>query len=118
MVPCWFIAQSVEPVNWQPSTSALTVKADEESLEIYAVRQKPRETLRATFSSVLMVSAMSLNDSGDFLLHAAKMTCTEPFAKPDLLEEGFKPISWERRWNPDLLMYMARTKTANSWWGS
>jgi RecB family endonuclease NucS len=90
-----------EPVNWQPSTSALTVKATEDKLEIYAVRQKPRETLRATFSSVLMVSAMSLNDSGDFLLHASEDDMHRAILlKPDLLEEGFKPISWEKKVEP------------------
>ncbi|MCW4025535.1 MAG: endonuclease NucS [Candidatus Bathyarchaeota archaeon] len=90
-----------EPVNWQPSTSALTVKATEDKLEIHAVRQKPRETLKATFSSVLMVSAMNLNDSGDFLLHASEDDMHRAILlKPELLEEGFKPISWEKKVEP------------------
>ena len=90
-----------EPVNWQPSGSIFHVKADETSLEVHAVRQKPRENVKVTFSNVLVVSALSLNDSGEFLLYASEEDMHRAILlKPALLEEGFKPISYEKKVEP------------------
>ena len=90
-----------EPVNWQPSGSIFHVKANETSLEVHAVRQKPRENVKVTFSNVLVVSALSLNDSGEFLLYASEEDMHRAILlKPALLEEGFKPISYEKKVEP------------------
>jgi endonuclease len=90
-----------EPVNWQPAGSVFHVQTSQDSLEIHAVRQKPRENVKVTFSSVLMVSALALSDSGEFLLHATEDDMHRAILlKPDLLEEGFKPISWEKKVEP------------------
>jgi RecB family endonuclease NucS len=90
-----------EPVNWQPSGSIFHVTAKESSLEVHAIRQKPRENVKITFSSVLMVSALSLDDSGEFLLYASEEDMHKAILlKPSLLEEGFKPISYEKKVEP------------------
>jgi RecB family endonuclease NucS len=90
-----------EPVNWQPAGGAFHVQIKEEGLEVHGVRQKPRETVRVTFSEVFLVSALALSDSGDFLLHASEDDMHRAILlKPDLLEEGFKPISWEKHVEP------------------
>lgn len=90
-----------EPVNWQPSGSIFHVKASENSLEVHAVRQKPRENVKVTFSNVLVVSALSLNDSGEFLLYASEEDMHKAILlKPSLFEEGFKPISYEKKVEP------------------
>jgi endonuclease len=90
-----------EPVNWQPAGSVFHVKANERELEIHGVRQKPRENVRVNFETVLMVSTLNLSDSGDFLLHATEDDMHRAIlAKPELLEEGFKPISWEKKVEP------------------
>jgi hypothetical protein len=48
-----------------------------------------------------MVSTLSLADSGEFLLHATEDDMHRAILlKPDLLEEGFKPISWEKKVKP------------------
>jgi RecB family endonuclease NucS len=48
-----------------------------------------------------MVAALSLTDSGEFLLHATEDDMHRAILlKPDLLEEGFKPISWEKKVEP------------------
>src|SRR5512135_1578879 len=52
-----------EPVNWQPSGSVFHVQVMANELEVHGVRQKPREGVRVAFSSVFMVSALSLADS-------------------------------------------------------
>jgi RecB family endonuclease NucS len=90
-----------EPVNWQPAGSVFCVQLKADELEIHGVRQKPRESVRVTFTSVYMVSALSLTDSGDFLLHATEDDMHRAILlKPELFEEGFKPISWEKHVEP------------------
>jgi len=90
-----------EPVNWQPPGSIFHVQARENAIEVHAVRQKPRENVNVTFSNVYMVSALSLADSGEFLLHASEVDMHRAILlKPALLEEGFKPISYEKKVEP------------------
>ncbi len=90
-----------EPVNWQPSGSVFHVEVKSNELEIHGVRQKPRENVRVAFSEVFMVSALSLADAGDFLLHATEDDMHRAILmKPELFEEGFKPISWEKKVEP------------------
>jgi RecB family endonuclease NucS len=90
-----------EPVNWQPSGSVFHVEAKGDKLEVHGVRQKPRETVKVDFTEILMASALNLADSGEFLLHASEDDMHRAILlKPQLLEEGFKPISWEKHVEP------------------
>ena len=90
-----------EPVNWQPSGSVFHVQSKPNAIEVNAVRQKPRENVRVTFNEVFMVSALSLVDSGEFALHASEQEMHKAILlKPSLLEEGFKPISYEKKVEP------------------
>jgi len=90
-----------EPVNWQPAGSVFHVQTKSESIEIHGIRQKPRESVRVVFSEVFMISSLSLVDSGEFLLHASEEDMHKAILlKPSLLEEGFKPISYEKKVEP------------------
>jgi RecB family endonuclease NucS len=90
-----------EPVNWQPAGSVFHVELKDNELEIRGVRQKPRESVRVGFSAIYVISALSLSDSGDFLLNATEDDMHRSILiKPELLEEGFKPISWEKKVEP------------------
>ena len=90
-----------EPVNWQPAGSIFHVQIKDDALEVHGVKQKPRESVKVIFKNVLLASALSLDDSGDFLLHASEDDMHRAILlKPDLLEEGFKPISWEKKVEP------------------
>ncbi len=90
-----------EPVNWQPSGSVFHVEVNGDKLEVNGVRQKPRETVKVDFTEILMASALNLADSGEFLLHASEDDMHRAILlKPQLLEEGFKPISWEKHVEP------------------
>ena len=90
-----------EPVNWQPAGSIFHVQVKDGELEVHGVRQKPRESVRVTFYQVYMVSSLNLSDSGDFLLHASEDDMHRAILlKPELLEVGFKPISWEKKVEP------------------
>ena len=90
-----------EPVNWQPAGSVFHVELKEDGLEVHGIRQKPRESVRVTFSNIYMATSLNLSDSGDFLLHASEDDMHRAILlKPELLEEGFKPISWEKKVEP------------------
>ena len=90
-----------EPVNWQPSGSVFHVQAKGGELEMHGGRQKTRESVTVTFDSVFMVSSLNLVDSGELLLHATEEDIhTAVLLKPSLLEEGFKPISYEKHIEP------------------
>lgn len=90
-----------EPVNWQPSGSVFHVEVKDDTLEVHGVRQKPRESVKVTFLSVLMVSSLNLSDSGEFVLHASEDDMHRAIlVKPELFEVGFKPISWEKHVEP------------------
>ena len=90
-----------EPVNWQPAGSIFHVQIKGESLEIRGVRQKPRESVTLMFDSVFLVSSLNLVDSGEFILNASEYDMHKAvLLKPSLLEEGFKPISYEKHIEP------------------
>jgi RecB family endonuclease NucS len=90
-----------EPVNWQPSGSVFHVQIKIDSVEVHAVRQKPRENVRVIFDEIFMVSALSLDDAGEFALYASEKDMHKAILrKPALLEEGFKPISYEKKVEP------------------
>lgn len=90
-----------EPVNWQPPGSVFHVRLGKDTVEIHAVRHKPRESVTVTFSNVYMASALSLEDSGEFMLYASESDMHRAIlVEPSLLEEGFKPISYEKKVEP------------------
>ena len=83
-----------EPVNWQPAGSIFYVEVNGNQLEIQGIRQKPRERVTLTFDAIFMVSVLNLTDAGEFLLHASEDDMHRAILlKPDLFEEGFKPIT-------------------------
>lgn len=90
-----------EPVNWQPSGSVFHAQLKDEWLEVHAVRQKPRENVKVQFIKIFMVSALNLLDAGDFTLNASEEDMHRAILlRPELIEEGLKPISWEKKVEP------------------
>jgi len=90
-----------EPVNWQPPGCIFHTQTKNDVLEIRAVRQKPHESVKVFFDKIYMVSALSLTDSGEFSLYASEEDMHKAvLLKPSLLEEGFKPISYEKKVEP------------------
>lgn len=90
-----------EPVNWQPPGCIFHTKTSNKVLEIHAVRQKPPETVQVFFDKVYMASALNLRDTGEFALYASEEDMQKAIlAEPSLLEEDFKPISFEKKVEP------------------
>ncbi|MCS7115211.1 MAG: endonuclease NucS [Nitrososphaerota archaeon] len=93
-----------EPVNWQPPGCIFHTQSKAGVLEVRAVRQKPPESVQVFFDKVHFVSALSLKDSGEFSLYASEEDMQKAILlEPSLLEEGFKPISYEKKVEPGFM---------------
>jgi len=93
-----------EPVNWQPPGCVFHTRTKDGVLEIHAVRQKPAESVNVSFDKIYLASTLKLVDSGEFSLHASEEDMHKAIlVEPSLLEEGFKPISYEKKIKPGFL---------------
>jgi len=94
-------ASGYEPVNWQPPGSVFQTRLMGDVLEVRAVRRQPREVVSVHFDSVFLVAALSLTDAGEFSLYASEEDMQRAIlTAPELIEEGFKPISYEKHIEP------------------
>lgn len=91
-----------EPANWMPGGDVIfQVHTKDNLLKIRAVRSKPAEKVEIFIDKVQFVSSMSLVDSGEFSLYASEEDMQKAILlKPELLEENFKPISYEKKVEP------------------
>jgi len=70
-------------------------------LQIKAVRRKPSESVRISFDNVFLLSVLSLVDKGEFALHASEGDMQKAILmEPSLVEDGFKPITYEKKVEP------------------
>ncbi|HDM23782.1 endonuclease NucS [archaeon] len=89
--------RSYKPVNWQPSGSIVNISSKEGRLVIKCIRERPRETLIVKFSEIYTAAILNLEDEGVFSLYASEEDMRKAILKnPDIVEEGLKPVSFER----------------------
>jgi len=90
-----------EPVNWQPPGCLFHVGAADGDLQVSAVRRQPAESVRISFDRVYLVAALNLVDAGEFALHASEEDMHKAvLLMPSLVEDGLKPISYEKKVEP------------------
>jgi len=90
-----------EPVNWQPPGCLFQTSISEGVLEVRAVRRKPSESVRVFFDRIYLLSAFSLVDDGKFSLYASEEDMQRAIlVEPEIVESGFKPITYEKRVEP------------------
>ena len=90
-----------EPVNWQPPGCIFQTNASGKVLQIRAVRRKPHESVQISFDPVYLVAVLSLEDKGEFALHASEEDMQKAILmEPSMVEDGFKPISYEKKVEP------------------
>jgi RecB family endonuclease NucS len=90
-----------EPVNWQPAGCMFQTRIKGKNLRVRAIRRKPSETLSIFFDQVYLISTMRLVDNGEFSLHASESDMQKAIlVDPSLFEEGFEPISYEKKVEP------------------
>jgi RecB family endonuclease NucS len=101
-----------EPVNWQPPGCIFQTNASGKVLQIRAVRRKPRESVQISFDPIYLVAALSLEDKGEFALHASEEDMQKAILmEPSLIEDGFKPISYEKKVEPGFVDVYGADKT-------
>jgi len=90
-----------EPVNWQPPGCLFQTRVKGDMLRIRAVRRKPTESVKISFNKIHLLSAMRLVDRGEFSLHASEADMQRAIlVDPSIFEEGFAPISYEKKVEP------------------
>jgi len=101
-------------VSWQPPGCVFHIQVTDNALEIRAVRRKPTESVVVFFDKIHMVSALSLKDSGEFSLYASEEDMQKAILlEPSLVEEGFKPMSYEKKVEPGFVDVYGVDKDGN-----
>ena len=89
------------PVNWQPAGCMFQTRVKGKALLVRAVRRKPVESVNISFDKIYLITAMRLIDRGEFSLHASESDMQRAIlVDPSLFEEGFAPISYEKKVEP------------------
>ena len=91
-----------EPVNWMPGGDMLyNVQTLEEKLLIRAQRRRPAETVNVIFDEIRLMASLVLADAGEFSLYASEEDMQKAvLLKPCLVEDGFRPITYEKKVAP------------------
>jgi RecB family endonuclease NucS len=85
-----------EPVNWNPPGSKITVKLENNILQITSVRKNPKEILLINIDTIIFAGRFSLYDPEDIYLLGSESQIVQEFTEnPHLIEEGFKPLTRE-----------------------
>lgn len=86
-----------KPVNWQPPGSEHTCRIEGEELVIESVRTTPEERLAVSISEVAHVAAFEVDDGASIELTGTEADLKRRILEaPDLIEDGFTPLSTER----------------------
>lgn len=86
-----------QPVNWQPPGCIFQTKSTKKGVLLKAIRKKPRESIEILFSKVFIILVLNLKDEAEFIMFGSEEDMQRAvLAKPELIEEGFKPILKEK----------------------
>lgn len=97
-------SRGYEPVNWQPPGCSLQAYKDNNMLVIRAIRRSPREIVSISFSQIHLLSTFKMVDEGEFSLYASEEDMQKAILmKPSIIEEGFKPINYEKKVEPGFI---------------
>jgi RecB family endonuclease NucS len=90
------------PVNWQPDSKLVVFEAAGEGLILRSVRDRPREVLEITFTSIDAVLVVeSMEDAADFVMYVDEHEIRDYLAKhPEAIEPGLRVISVEKPVEP------------------
>ncbi|MHA1722862.1 MAG: endonuclease NucS [Candidatus Baldrarchaeia archaeon] len=92
------------PVNYQRSGCIFYAKLEENGLKIEAIDQKHNEYMKIVFYDVTLAACLDLEDRGDFALYVTEEDMRKAIlVKPEMLEDGFKPILIEKEVEPGFI---------------
>ncbi|AAB98210.1 conserved hypothetical protein [Methanocaldococcus jannaschii DSM 2661] len=104
-----------EPVNWQPSGSSIIWEVEDNFFILKSIRRKPKEELKVVISEVYHACAFNCEDYEEINLRGSESEMAEMiFRNPDLIEEGFKPISREYQIPTGIVDILGKDKE-NKW---
>jgi hypothetical protein len=90
-----------EAVNWQPPGCIFQTHVKEGVLHITAIRRRPPESISISFDRIILLSSLKLKDVGEFSLYASEEDMQKAVIfQPQLVEEGFRPLSFEKKVEP------------------
>ena len=96
--------RELAPVNWQPPGSLFRTGIVDDKLNLRAYGKRENEILEITFNNVGLMAVVDLTDRGEFSLYASEEDMKNAIlASPSLLEEGFRPITAEKRVAPGFI---------------
>ncbi|BFH72690.1 endonuclease NucS [Sulfurisphaera javensis] len=86
-----------EPINWQPPGSIISIRKESGVVGIESIRKRPKERLYIILRRVYYLTSAEVN-SGEFNLKGTEKDLVEiVLEKPNLVEDGFKPLQREYR---------------------
>lgn len=88
--------RNLEPVNWQPPKTKVTVNIHQGMVKVRGVRRNPSESLEAEILHAHMVSYFIGEDSESLQLAGYEADMGDLiFKDPEVIEKGFRPTSRE-----------------------
>ena len=92
------------PVNWQPPGSLFRTRLIEGCLTVRVYRRKENESMEIIYTKLSLVAVLDLSDAAEFSLYATEKDMQEAILyRPELLEEGFRPVSKELPVDPGFI---------------
>jgi len=103
-----------ESVNHSVNYEIRANQSPQTILEMKALRKKPSEVIRITFYEIHLISTTNLIDHGEFSLYASEADMQKAIlSHPSLIEDGFSPISFEKKVDPGFVDIYGRDKKGN-----
>lgn len=100
-----------EPVNWQPPGCIFHTSWKNNVVLIKAIRRRPHETLAVYFDRIYLLAVLGLVDKGEFSLYASEEDMQKAILlQPSIVEEGLKPIVYEKKVEPGFIDVYAADK--------
>lgn len=88
--------RNLEPINWQPPKTKLSVKLENDVIKIVGMRRKPKEQLELIISTVHLISYYLGSDTKDIELAGYEEDMRQMIMNnPELIEKGFRPTAKE-----------------------
>lgn len=105
---------NLEPVNWQPPKSKFTVEIKDGNILVKGSRRNPQETLEVEIRRTYMASIFRGSDHKSLELVGYESDMGDMiFAKPRLIEEGFRPTSREYSVESGFIDILGKDKDGN-----
>jgi len=100
-----------KPVNWQPSNTEVILDKRNDSVYLFAIRDKPRERVRIKLIKTYLVLTAKLVDAGEFSMYLTEKEMQSLLLKNlTIIEEGLRPVIKEKEVRSGKIDIFARDK--------